>query len=301
MESILVAVTLVSLIVAVVLGIAAWHLSREERARRQARVAALAAAAAVPQSQVPVQQAASSPSRDASPIELFASESSRQRTDFESDTVADVSEPQRPAPSVQPSSSGPARPLAAPREPELPLNSAAESTETRAASPQVAHSFLDVDPPRASDGRQRGLAAAAAVLFVVLAGGGYWLISKDGMAASGATAAAVAPLELMSLRHERVGNRLTLTGLVRNPSAGAPVNGLNAVVFLFDAKGNYLSTARAGVDFTHLAPGDESPFVISVDAPAQVARYRISFRTEAGVLAHVDRRAEQRPVAVAGT
>jgi hypothetical protein len=38
-----------------------------------------------------------------------------------------------------------------------------------------------------------------------------------------------------------------------------------------------------------------------VDAPAQVARYRISFRTEAGVLAHVDRRAEQRPVAVAGT
>jgi hypothetical protein len=43
--------------------------------------------------------------------------------------------------------------------------------------------------------------------------------------------------------------------------------------------------------------------VISLDAPSQVARYRISFRTEAGVLAHVDRRGgQQQPAtALAGT
>jgi hypothetical protein len=51
-----------------------------------------------------------------------------------------------------------------------------------------------------------------------------------------------------------------------------------------------------GVDFTQLAPGDESPFVIRVDAPTNVARYRVSFRTDAGVVPHVDRRGQE-PIA----
>ena len=39
-----------------------------------------------------------------------------------------------------------------------------------------------------------------------------------------------------------------------------------------------------------LGAGDESPFVVSLDAPASVARYRVSFRTDDGVLPHIDRR-----------
>jgi hypothetical protein len=111
-------------------------------------------------------------------------------------------------------------------------------------------------------------------------------------------AASHAPLELMSLRHERQGGRLSLSGLVRNPAAGAPIEDLAAVAFLFDAQGGFISSARVGVDFKRLAPGDESPFVITVEAPSNVARYRVSFRTDAGVVAHVDRRTEQ-PVATA--
>ena len=38
--------------------------------------------------------------------------------------------------------------------------------------------------------------------------------------------------------------------------------------------------------------------VVTMDAPSNVARYRVSFRTDAGVVAHVDRRSEQ-PVATA--
>jgi hypothetical protein len=50
------------------------------------------------------------------------------------------------------------------------------------------------------------------------------------------------------------------------------------------------------VDFKRLGAGDESPFVVTMDAPSNVARYRVSFRNESGIVAHVDRRSEQ-PVA----
>ena len=136
------------------------------------------------------------------------------------------------------------------------------------------------------------------MLFVLLGGGAYWLLSSGEAATATASAvpAGSAPLELISLRHERQGARLSLSGLVRNPGAGAAVEALTAVVFLFDSNGGFVSSAKAGVDFKRLAPGDESPFVIAVEAPASVARYRVSFRTDAGVVPHVDRRGQD-PVA----
>jgi hypothetical protein len=78
-------------------------------------------------------------------------------------------------------------------------------------------------------------------------------------------------------------------------AAGA-VERLTAVVFLFDQQGGFVTSAKADVDFTKLAPGDESPFVISIDAPATVARYRVSFRTQGGIVPHIDRRGQD-PVA----
>jgi hypothetical protein len=180
---------------------------------------------------------------------------------------------------------------------ELPLNVTTEELPLRptaapiAAAP-IAETFLG-ERRADSDGRQRGLAVAAAILFVVVAGGAYWLLSDPSAPATATVATqSAAPLELISLRHERTGRRLSLSGLVRNPAGGASVEGLSAVVFLFDAQGGFVSSARADVDFKRLAPGDESPFVIAVDAPTSVARYRVSFRTDAGVLAHVDRRSE---------
>ena len=109
----------------------------------------------------------------------------------------------------------------------------------------------------------------------------------------GTSAAAVgpnSPLELMSLRHERKNQKLAVSGLVRNPSSGKPVERLSAVVFLFDQQGAFVTSAKIEVDFLKLGAGDESPFVVSLEAPTSVTRYRVSFRTDEGVLPHIDRR-----------
>ena len=140
-----------------------------------------------------------------------------------------------------------------------------------------------------SSGRQHSLAIAAVVLFVGLATGLVWMMSGP----RGSTAVAMGPnmpLELVSLRHDRQDARLAVSGLVRNPLTGHPVEGISAVVLLFDHQGTFVTSATAPVDFPWLGVGDESPFVVSLDAPPTVARYRVSFRTSDGVVSHIDRR-----------
>jgi hypothetical protein len=110
--------------------------------------------------------------------------------------------------------------------------------------------------------------------------------------APGAAAArsAAPPLELMSMGYQHDATTLTVAGLVRNPAAGAGVNGVTAVVFAFDRNGGFVASGRSPLDFSALAPGDESPFVVTVPNASDVARYRVSFRTDAGVVRHIDRR-----------
>jgi hypothetical protein len=96
-------------------------------------------------------------------------------------------------------------------------------------------------------------------------------------------------LELLSMRHERDGDNLTVTGLVRNP--GAPASGaIMAVVLAFDREGSFVASGRAPLEFTTIAAGDESPFRVTVPGVKDVGRYRVSFRTDTGVVRHVDRR-----------
>jgi hypothetical protein len=99
-----------------------------------------------------------------------------------------------------------------------------------------------------------------------------------------------APLELMSMRYQRQGTTLTVSGLVRNPAKGAAVNGLTAVVFAFDRNGSFVASGRAPLDFSALPPGDESPFLVNVANVSEVARYRVTFRGANGVIRHIDRR-----------
>lgn len=141
----------------------------------------------------------------------------------------------------------------------------------------------------------RRLAAAAAVA-VVVAIGGYVLVPRNSPGSTGSTAQAgsapAAPLELLSLRDAQDEGRLTITGLVQNPRAGAPLNRIVATAFVFGADGTFLASGRAPLDFSTLAPGDESPFVITIPVRGAVARYRVGFRSEDGqVIGHVDRRA----------
>jgi hypothetical protein len=111
---------------------------------------------------------------------------------------------------------------------------------------------------------------------------------SDGVATSPSR---VPPLELLTLRDSRDANTLTITGLVQNPRGGATLKQVFVTALVFDANGDFLASGQALLDVTALAPGDESPFVVSLPVRGAVARYRIGFRGEDGrVIAHVDKR-----------
>ena len=138
-----------------------------------------------------------------------------------------------------------------------------------------------------------GSAATVAVVF----GRGVSGSGRSG-AAQGAPATEAArpnppapvPLELVALGHERDGDQLTVRGIVRNPRAGTAINGLTAVVFLFKSDGGFSGSGRAALGSGALGPGGESTFVVTVPGAREVARYRVSFRTDDRVVPHVDRR-----------
>ena len=100
-----------------------------------------------------------------------------------------------------------------------------------------------------------------------------------------------APLELVSMRHERQGDTLVVSGLVRNPHNGQPVSGLSAVAFTFDRQGTFLASGRASA---RLSPARQRAtsrrFRSRCRNRPACGRYRVSFRTEDGVVPHVDRR-----------
>jgi hypothetical protein len=274
MDVILLGITIVSLIVAFVMSVLAMRASREEKQRSAARVAALSLAAGADdtiKTSVPVESKTEAPKPLWSSPRVVAA------------PVAHVA----PVARVAPAAAATAAPI------EWPLNEPAFQPERRQASdPVVTHAsgFLGAaEIPRDNGGRQKTLAVAAFVLFAVLSGGLVWMMSGP----RGTTAQAMgpnSPLELVSLTHQRQNARLAVSGLVRNPVAGKPIEQLSAVVFLFDRTGTFVTSARANVDFLNIGAGDESPFVVTLDAPPTVARYRVSFRTDEGVVPHVDRR-----------
>ena len=128
-------------------------------------------------------------------------------------------------------------------------------------------------------------AALATSLMVIVA-----MANRDSAATPAATKEHAA-LELVSMRHTRDAGTLIVSGLVRNPREGAPRSHVSAIVSAFDRSGGFVASGRAALDFTTLAPGDESPFVVKIPGVAGAARYRVSFRTEDGVVRHLDRRA----------
>jgi hypothetical protein len=260
MDIILLVITIVSLAVALVMSMAAWRLTRDEKQRSAARVAALSLAAGADDVRPNVS------------------------------AIGFEARPERPAAKAP---WAPA-PVAIVTPTELPLNQPMRVEPPRISEASVSHAsgFLGAtETTRDTGGGQRGLAFAAIALFVVLSGGLVWMMSGP----RGTTAVAVgpnSPLELVSLSHARQDEKLAVSGLVRNPVSGKPVERLSAVVFLFDRTGTFVTSSKANVDFLRLSAGDESPFVVSIDAPATVARYRVSFRTDEGIIPHIDRRGE---------
>jgi hypothetical protein len=131
-----------------------------------------------------------------------------------------------------------------------------------------------------------GFAMAVAIIVLIAMTG-----NRQQAARSVGTGVEQAPLELLSMRHARSGESLTVTGLVRNPGEAATAR-LIAVVLAFDRGGDFVASGRAPLEFPLLARGDESPFQVTIPKIPDVGRYRVSFRTESGVVRHVDRRQE---------
>jgi hypothetical protein len=234
-------VTLISLVLAAIMAVIAWHVSQEERRRSEARVAALAAEI---REGVPA-------AFDTTP---FATESALRGAALTS-----------------------------------PMFAAPSSSHTSARLGVIAAIGFIL------------FVSAAAVAVVLGRSAGH-----DGNTVeSGANEDAAAPvasqvtppnpptpmpLELIALGHERDGDRLTVRGVIRNPPAGAEVDHVAAVVFLFNGDGRFVGSGRAAVASGTLAPGGESAFLVTIQAASGVARYRVSFRTDDRVVPHVDRR-----------
>lgn len=147
---------------------------------------------------------------------------------------------------------------------------------------------------REDPSRSRLPVFAAAALILML-GGVLFFLNTSASSDSSATVAQVShsePLELVALGHARETTTLTISGTVRNPSSGAKVEGLTAVISLLDRTGALVSTKDVPLDYRALQPGEEAPFKVSIPDPGSIARYRVSFRAGADVVPHVDRRVD---------
>jgi hypothetical protein len=261
MDSTLIGVTLLSMTMASALSVIVWRMLRVERRRSDARVMALAELAA---HEPPVHVA----SRD------HVAEHPRV-TEREDATHRQRVAPQ-PPPAVAPA-------------PELTLRDTAVTAPSMFAEHETSSSPWGT---RLAVMSGLGLAIAAVVLFGLTARERV----ADGTPAQGArpvvaTASAAPGLELLSLHDTRQPGTLTITGLVQNPRDGAMLTRVSVTAFAFDESGAFLASGRALLDITALAPGDESPFVVTVPVTENVARYRIGFRGDDGrVIAHIDRR-----------
>lgn len=257
MDTTLVSVTLLSMGMALALSVIVWRMLRDERQRSDARVSALAGLSVGPMASAGRPKAVS-----AEPLDL----------------------PIRPSTQVNAAST--------------PVAMGSMFEEVRQPSPW-GHRFAVMG----------GLALVlGSVILLALAANGTKASARGGSPVTRATPTAAptaAGLELISLRDSRQAGdaahsgegALTITGMVRNPATGSPLSRVAVTVYTFDGKGSFLASGRALIDVTSLAPGDESPFVVTVPVTDTVARYRIGFRSEDGkVIAHVDKR-QQGPIA----
>lgn len=159
--------------------------------------------------------------------------------------------------------------------------------------------FGSVQPPISRT--MAGATAGAGALVVGLVVAGTVLFSSwskpsvaTGLSPAGATRAAPAdrlePLELVALEHDRTVNRLTVRGIVRNPIGGPVRRNVAAVVLLFGEDGAFVASGRAQTAHDSLPAGGETTFEVVITDARDVERYRVSFRADAAIIPHVDRR-----------
>jgi hypothetical protein len=273
MELVLIAVTVVSLGLAVAMALVAWTLLRTERQRSAARIEALEALA-------------------------FSGELDRPEP-IAGPKVADT----RIRESVAVHSD---------HRPELPdwdaaIRADAAHQEHRSAGPTPAARARAILPdamfgtePASSAGTRRLLAVAAIGLLIAAAYATASAVRSPEVVATDAVSGAQPenagpqPLELLSLKHapDRNGT-FTVSGFVQNPTSGKNLTNVEAVIYLFDDKNQYFMTGRAALETADMRSGTDSAFQVHIPGALNVGRYRVGFRQADGtVVAHVDRRGQ---------
>ena len=282
MEFTLIAVTLLSLFLAISMGVVVWRLVREERRRSAARLAALAA-------------------------ELRrgrgAAGNEGPGAGFEPPPPPRAGSSAHPEPARAGAGGGPRRrgPAAHPEPdlfvPEPPPDSGA------AADPLPGGGLFSPPVESTSTGRGRLAAFAGAAVVVLAAVAALFLLSEpgagDGDGEDAAPDGGRPPLDLIALDHAAEGPFLDIRGAVRNPPRAPGAERLSVVATAFDAAGTLVATRRAPVEIPSLPPGADSPFTVRLLA-AGVSRYRISFLLDDATVPHVDRRPAGRPPAFTG-
>jgi hypothetical protein len=278
METILIVVTALALAMVAGMAVVVVTMLRHERARSDARIEALSALAAV---------GGATAAEQLRPSTHFSAEQIAQWREGVRESTSSL-EPAHPVPRIV------AEPIAL-RETTSSTIDEVDDFEIRPSVAGVADLFAEPERPSPWVNRLVAIGCFAAIVVAIGIGlttfGSRTATTSETASVPTAAKAAVAPLELLSLRHTQEPDRIVITGLVQNPRTAAPVAHVAATVFVFGADGAFLSSNQAPLDYTTLTPGGESQFVVSVPVSGQVSRYRVGFRTEDGqVLPHVDKR-----------
>jgi hypothetical protein len=170
---------------------------------------------------------------------------------------------------------------------------AADIHGERLAPVHVSDSFFAEDRSRTPASPLRALAIGVAVVSSIVALVVFASASPRHPVAHAASPPATTPakpLELMSLHHERDHDRLIVRGSIRQATA-APFADLTAVVSVYDRRGDLAASGEGLVTGAQpVAGGVESSFVVTVPGASDVARYRVAFKSNERIIAHVDRR-----------
>lgn len=266
METLLIAVTVISLALAMAMSVVAWTLLRNERRRAAARIEALEALAFTG-------------------TRAGAANTPAPRIDVASDT---------------PEWDAAFRGFAS--EDEDAADAAMAGGRTGAALPEAMFGAA----PASNAGARKWLVVAAIGVLIAVgyatasamrspgAGAPPAAASAQPTASSQPSAAAPQPLELLSLRHSTDANgAFAVSGFVQNPAGGRDLTNVEAVVYLFDANDQYFMTGRAPLEMADLKAGTESSFDVRVPGVTNVGRYRVGFRQPDGVaVGHLDKRGQ---------
>ncbi len=143
-------------------------------------------------------------------------------------------------------------------------------------------------------GPNRLLVPAIGVLVVGMALAGIYVWNRPHTAAAAASASSAAAGTGLAAPRAAGRHADRVRAWFATRIAGRTINGLSAVAFTFDRQGTFRDQRPRPARFPQLGAGDESPFSISVPQSAGVSRYRVSFRTDDGVVPHLDRREASR-------